>query len=287
MKKKIDIPIHFIFKENKQYLECKMKQEKFDINDFEKLLKILKSDKTSQCKLSDSEFNSKGNSTSISNPYLSLIESYIYLSQKDSSDSTADSSEILENTSSIIAHDFVEKKFNLARITHCLKNKFYDITLTLEIKNFNHPIKYKISDENYAFLYPNELITFCITVSGFIFKKNMLNRNAICNQYKESQYNQIIGLFFCGKNVKLNESTTKKCSPNEFMCKNCVEINKKTYNLKEHYLVNIFGRVSKKNKGVYHCFGNFLVNNKIEECVTSYVCKACSLLNDFSNYYQK
>jgi hypothetical protein len=119
-----------------------------------------------------------------------------------------------------------------------------------------------------------------------MFNNNMINSDEICREYKGSKYNHILGLFFCKKNIKLNEKTAKTCTPNVFMCKNCVKINKKIYNLKDHYLINIYGRVSKKNKGLYHCFGNFLVNNKIEECITSYVCRACSLLNCFSDYYK-
>ena len=113
----------------------------------------------------------------------------------------------------------------------------------------------------------------------------MLVSDKIDSEYKESKFNQILGLFFCGKNIKLNENTIKKCAPNEFICKNCIEINKKIYNLKDNYLINIYGRISKKNKGVYHCFGNFLENGKIKECITSYVCKGCSFLNSFSSYY--
>ena len=299
MKKEIDIPINSIKEEYKKSFESKLKQENIDINDFEQILKILKSDKTSKCKLknviSNSTFNNLANNleSSIYNPHYSFILNYIYLYQNDthnnlfssSLESTAANSDVIENTSNIIVHDFIEKKFNLARINHCLKNKLYDITLTQELINFNHPIKYKINDEYFSFVYPDELITFCITVSGFLFKNNMLDSDIICSEYKESKYNQILGVFFCGKTIKLNENTIKKCAPNEFICKNCVERNKKIYNLKDHYLINIYGRVSKKNKGVYHCFGNFLVNNKIEECLTSYVCKACSFLNSLSNYY--
>ena len=299
MKIEIDIPIHSIKEQNKKYLESKLLQGKYDINDFEQILKILKSDKTSKCKIkntiSNSALNQKENNTEliINNPYVSFNLNYIYLYQNDtknislsSFESTAFDSVIIENTSRIIIHDFLENKFNFAWISYCLKYKLYDITLTQELINFNHPIKYKINDEHFSFVYPNELITFCITISGLMFKNNMINSDEICREYKGSKYNHILGLFFCKKNIKLNEKTTLKCTPNVFMCKNCVEINKRIYNLKDHYLINIYGRVSKKNKGLYHCFGNFLVNNKIEECITSYICRACCLLNSFSHYYK-
>jgi len=298
MKIEIVIPIQSINKEDKKYLESIQKQEKFDKNDYEQKLKILKLDKTSKCKIlhlvSDSKIKENENNAELLNynPYVSLILNYIYLYQNEennnyssSLESTAINSKIIENTSKIIAHELIEKQFNMARTTFCLKYKFYDISLTPELTNFNHPIKYKINDEYFSFVYPNELITFCITVSGFIFKNNMLNSEPKCIEYKESNFNQILGLFFCGNNIKLNENTIKKCAPNEFICKDCVEINKKTYNLKSHYLINFYGRVCKKNKGVYHCFGKFLVNKKIEDCITSYVCRGCSFLNSFLNYY--
>ena len=301
MKRVIDIPMNQIKEEEKKNFESILKKKNLDINDFEQIIKILKLNKTTQCKLLNLDSNStynqivnNGDLSIINNPYFSFILNYVNLYQNDSQnnlllsslESTTANSEVIENTSKIIVHDFVEKKFNNARISHCLKNKLYDITLTIEFSNFNHPIKYKISDEKFAFVYPSDLIiTFCITVSGFIFKNKMLNNDKISSEYKGSKFNQILGLFFCGKNIKLNENTIKKCAPNEFICKSCVEINKKIYNLKDHYLINIYGRISKQNKGVYHCFGNFLVNNQIEECITSYVCKGCSFLNSFSNYY--
>ena len=135
MKIEIDIPIHSIKEQNKKYLESKLLQEKYDINDFEQILKILKSDKTSKFKIkntiSNSALNQKENNTelTINNPYVSFILNYIYLYQNDtqnnsflsSLESTAFDSVIIENTSRIIIHDFLENKFNLARIRYCLK----------------------------------------------------------------------------------------------------------------------------------------------------------------------
>ena len=40
----------------------------------------------------------------------------------------------------------------------------------------------------------------------------------------------------------------KKCFPNQFMCRKCMNINKKFYNLKNNYFINIIGRASKINK---------------------------------------
>ena len=69
-----------------------------------------------------------------------------------------------------------------------------------------------------------------------------------------------------------------------------MEINKKKYNLKDKYLININGRVAKINKGSYHCFGHFLCGyneNQIEDCISKFSCKACKLLDEYSNYYQQ
>ena len=64
-----------------------------------------------------------------------------------------------------------------------------------------------------------------------------------------------------------------------------MSINKKLYHLKNHYLINIIGRASKINKGGFHCFGQFLVNDKIEDCITNFICEGCKLLNLYSKYY--
>ena len=61
--------------------------------------------------------------------------------------------------------------------------------------------------------------------------------------------------------------------------------NKEIYNIKKNYLININGRVAKINKGKYHCFGHFLVGNQIEDCISKFTCKACKLLQIYSEYY--
>ena len=99
--------------------------------------------------------------------------------------------------------------------------------------------------------------------------------------------NNSLGLYFCGKEIKI-ENEIKKCAPNEFICKECMEINKKKYNLNGKYLININGRVAKINKGSYHCFGHFLYGNngnQIEDCISKFSCNACKLLDNYCNYY--
>ena len=100
-----------------------------------------------------------------------------------------------------------------------------------------------------------------------------------------------IRIIFCDKNIKLefgNKVEIKKCAPNEFICKECMIINKKKYNLKQNYLININGRVANINKGSYHCFGKFLSGikrNQIEDCIKSFSCRACKILDYYSKYF--
>ena len=184
-----------------------------------------------------------------------------------------------------------ELKFNSLRAEFCLKNKIYDIPLSLEILNYNHPPKYRINNDFFAYLYPNEPKTYCITITRFIAKNEILNndsKNIEINKNYNSKYNFKLGLYFCGKNEQINignKNESKICKPDEFICKQCMKLNKTKYNLKKSYLVNICGRVTKINKGSYHCFGHFLLGNQIEQCITRFSCDACKNLNHFSEYY--
>ena len=64
-----------------------------------------------------------------------------------------------------------------------------------------------------------------------------------------------------------------------------MEINKKHYNIKKSYLINIYGRVAKINKGGYHCFGHFLLGNQIEQCISKFSCNGCKVLDLYSKYF--
>ena len=178
-----------------------------------------------------------------------------------------------------------EKSFNYARANYYLKNNLYDILLNIEL-NIKCPQKYSIADKKYAFVYPNDYTTFSITISGFL-SKNKNNDNFITNDKdeKEIQFYPSLGLSFCGKItvVIIGEKKQEKiCQPDSFMCKNCVEINKRKYKIKNNYLININGRVAKINKGCYHCFGVFSCGNQIKDCITKFQCKGCKLLQENS-----
>ena len=285
------------------YEECLKKNiliQKKDKNDFEKRIKLLRNEKTTIVILKNKNsilfsFENESNFSSISNSNLlnisilnSLNNSFLYDSYSNLSKSTCEDSKLYQNDSNLILTERIENKFNSARVDYCLKQKIYDIPLTYELMNFNHPPKYKINENYYSFVYPNKPITYVITISGFLFN-DKVKENSIDNKTSDSIYNSILGLYFCGKNIELkidNKSIFKKCSPNEFICKKCMEINKNIYNLKKHYFINILGRVSKINKGSYHCFGHFMVNNQIKECITKFCCNGCYQLNLYSNYFQ-
>ena len=106
-------------------------------------------------------------------------------------------------------------------------------------------------------------------------------------EIKDKIFDNKVGLYFCYSDIQL-EKEIKKCQPNNFICKKCMEINKKLYNIKSDNLVNIKGRVSKMNRGSYHCFGRYLSgepSTQIEDCISKFSCKACQMLNKYSTYY--
>ena len=205
-------------------------------------------------------------------------DSYINVENKENlSISLNDSSfNKLEFSESSLKAEIKEKKFNSLRANFYIKKKLYDIPLiestTMELYL---PEKYKIDQEYFGFLYPNNFETYCITKSGFLTKVNIKN----C-------YNSInsLGLQFCGKQIKI-EGELKRCASNDFICKECMKKNKKIYNIKNNYFININGRVTKINKGSYHCFGHFLCGTGIEDCISNFTCKACKMFDSYSKYY--
>ena len=179
-----------------------------------------------------------------------------------------------------------ENKFNLVRSNYYNKYNLYDILLYPGPKFKNIPPKYMINENKYCFLLINEFKTYPITISGYISSKGKYNDSDNLIEDNESKYDESLGLFFCGKIINLENGKIKKeCAPNEFICKYCMELNKKRYEIKNNYLININGRVAKINKGRYHCFGHFLCGNQIEDCINKFCCKACNSLNSYANYY--
>ena len=107
-----------------------------------------------------------------------------------------------------------------------------------------------------------------------------------------NHFNEKLGLYFCGENFQIqieDQIYKRKWAPNEFICKEYMEKNKKEYFINNDYLINIKGRVAKKIKGKFHCFGHFSNknNNQKEDCMEKFTCKACKILNFFIKYYEK
>lgn len=234
------------------------------------------------------------NSSLLNNSFYSSYFNNSLQNYSDISNSTFCNTQSLINAinsnSNSILEQPKEKKFNSLRENFYIKNKLYDITLYDFYNDFDIPTKYKINSEFYAFLYPNEIITYIITISGFLKTENIKIYPKI-PETKESTFKQSLGLFFCEKKIEIeNENENKReikiCSPNFFMCKECQEINKQLYNIKNKYLINIYGRVSKLNKEKFHCFGHFLVGNQIEDCINKFCCKGCEMINLYFKYFQ-
>ena len=270
-------------------MESQIKENKdINSNNYITKIRILKQDKTTIYH----NKNKKKDETdeNIDNSIYSLLNNSFYNSSFNNSFSNyQNSSDMSESTTfdskshiyfrNLILENINKNQFNSLRANFCLKYKLYDISLTHEINDFNYPPKYTINEKYFAFVYPNEIITYCITISGFLYN-NKINMDIINNC--------TFGLYFCGEEIKIRieeEIQIKKCLPHQFICKNCIQKNINKYNIKKNYLINLYGRVAKINKGSYHCFGHFLCGNQIEECITKFSCKACKLLDICSNYY--
>jgi len=281
--KRFEINIEKIKKENENILNYK--SNLFDMNypnNFQKRVKIIKDEKTTTDIKNNEIFYNYNNDS---------FNDYNSFSQEESTkmDSKTDISENKSLTYEIEQIKKAGKKFNAAKQKFYIKNKLYDLPLYEEkdkekIKLI--PEICQIDDDSYGFLYSNDRTTYFITKSGYIGDK----KSFITLSEKDTEncnYQENLGLHFCGKEIILeNEKTKKRCCPNEFICKSCMDINKKRYNIKNNYLINIKGRVAKVNKGSYHCFGHFLCGNQIEDCISKFSCEACRLLDLYSSYYQ-
>lgn len=170
------------------------------------------------------------------------------------------------------------KTFNEARIRYHLKYKLFDNLLTYAEQYSTLPERYEIDNTHYVFIYEDDLKTFPITSNERIYKNKEIIKTNILNEP--------FGLYFCRKKIKFEgEIEIRECAPNNFICKECMEKNKKRFNLPDDCLININGRVSKDIKGKYYCFGTFKMGYKIINCLNSFTCKACEILNLYKNYY--
>ena len=282
------IDVNDIKKSDKNKIQEKIAKKSDGYSDMEKKIEILKSEKTTENstanekKENDKSF-SMDNSISLNQTNDTTFNtSYNEQSTMDSSniESQVNKSEINTSTDKILS---IPKEFNNSRIQYYLKYKLNDVLLN-ESQNKAMPEKCQIKGEYWTFLYPNDLNTYCITQSGFLAHDK--KKTIILGE--DQNINERNGLSFCGKNVEIKTEKgleTKKCSANEFICKECMEKNKEMYDIKRNYLININGRVAKMNKGKHHCFGHFYEGKTIQDCITKFSCNACKMLDTFSNYY--
>ena len=161
-----------------------------------------------------------------------------------------------------------------------IENEYYDIIDSSKQKEKN-------KDEEYLFYqYDNNLNTYNFAISQKLMSVYKLNKISTEGVNKEN-FKKKYGLYFCGKKIK---EFNKKCSPNEMMCKDCMNKNKKIYHLDKHKsaMININGRVSSNDFGdnIYQCFGKFLYKNERKTCAEGkFTCEACQELNKIKNYY--
>ena len=190
-------------------------------------------------------------------------------------DSTMENSEYMCNIGSTgINNTFEEKK------DYWIKYNLYDVFApNLNLKNL---IKCDLDKDKkkFCYLYTNKLITYYFIKSANFGKDYSINDNI-----KDKEYNESYGLFFCGKKIEIEKNECQECLPDKMICKNCMNKNKKIYNLENGYLININGRVSIEYNGQYHCFGHFSVGNQIENCIKKFSCEACKLLDKYKKYY--
>lgn len=161
---------------------------------------------------------------------------------------------------------------------YCIDYELYDVKQNIYIDN---PTLNKLDEDKFFYLYKNELITYHFIKNIKFGKEYSINNNVIT----DDNFNQLYGLFYCGIQIKLDNEENRICNPHNMMCKDCMNKNKKRYNLKNHYCININGRAAKKYDELFHCFGHFEIGKRIEICVNDFQCEACKFLDKYKNYY--
>ena len=200
-------------------------------------------------------------------------------SKKDNmydTDSTCDISQYKDNLSSTGINDISELKKD-----YWIKYSLYDVIVPkLILKNL---IICELDKKKniFCYLYSNKLMTYYFIKNIHFGIDYSINDKIPIDK----EYNESCGLFFCGNKIKLENKVIQECLPDKMICVDCMDKNRKRYNLEKTYLININGRVSIEYKGEYHCFGHFLVGNQIENCIQKFSCEACKLLDKYEKYY--
>lgn len=259
----IDIEKIRMFK-NKQIEEKVMGLKDENLSYKEKLLKIL------------DEINS---SISSEIPYSN--EDKIVPNEKLlNDDSTREYSNITSDISFLTEANNLSK-LQKEKIDYWIKYELYDAEVqNIPLKNL---ITYDLDKDKkiLCYLYSNKLITYYFIKNIKFGKDYSINDKII----KDKEYYESYGLFFCGKKIEIEKNEIQTCLPDKMICINCMDKNRKRYNLENTYLININGRVAIEYKGHYHCFGHFLDGNQIENCIQKFSCKACKLLDKYEKYY--
>ena len=254
----------------REYRETKIKEKMENIkneklSEKEKLLIILDENNTSSN--SNSEENESKKTKVITKEELKKINIEINYS-------------LLSNISTGLSSSFVD--LNDEKKKYWLKYNLYDVKV--ENQTFKYPILFPIKEKEkkYCYLYKNDLITCYFIKSAQFGEEYSINNEILI----DNQYNESLGLFFCGNEIELENNEIKKCCPNIMMCKDCMEKNKKRYKIKKKHLININGREAKKNKGNnFHCFGKFIRGNQLDNCIQKFICASCQLLTKNEQYY--
>ena len=247
---------------------------------------VLKNSKTTIIKINNPNMDNNNNNSNYLININNLTDSSSIQNQSTKCDSK--DKEIINdsNISNQVVPRKEEKYFNRFKVKYYLENKLWDLPLYQQAQESSIliPEKYKIDEKVFGYVYSNDYNTFCITTTYFLGEEDRENNELDNNDMNSAKFDNSTGLYFCGKEIKI-ENWTKICAKNNFICKECMKINKKKYHIKNNYLINIKGRVAKINKGSYHCFGRFLCENQIQECINRFCCEACNLVNDFHKYY--
>ena len=227
----------------------------------------------------------KGKDLSLSNKILVVLNEINTSSENDHDRIYDDSDSNYENISTYYSsYSFIEQSDEKKK--YWIKYNLYDNITDYNNKKIKLPRLVQLDEEKYCYIYLNKLETYYYTKSAFLGLNKSINDDKY--DLNECKLNESLGLFFCGKNIEYNNKN-KICSPNNMICRKCMEKNKKRYNLKNKYLININGRVSKKindEDKEFHCFGHFLNGNiQIENCLDKFCCEACELLSQYENYY--
>lgn len=159
-----------------------------------------------------------------------------------------------------------------------IKYDLYDVKQNIYIE---YPTLLKLDEDKFYYTYNNKLSTYYFIKNVQFGKDYSVNNDVII----DDKFNEKFGLFFCGKNIELDDKEIKKCCPHEMLCIDCMIKNKKRYHLKSRYSININGRASKKYNKSFHCFGHFYIGKQIEICRDKFSCEACKLLDKYEKYY--